>query len=162
MKPIAITSVEISQTYKLLSTYFGFNNDERKAWLPYVTQLVEHWLAAGQIEVFTDDETEAFQAWGRAKDTNSVDGSSPSYTGLHHARVSKNLKKIDPLLVITFEERKTDDGRTKNTVAVIHTMISHNRMFGDRESGIKKDPQAMKALRKDVRAVIDNPELAKS
>lgn len=122
--------------------------------------LVEKWHSEQKIEVFEDDETEEFQAWGRVKDTNTVIGSSPSYTGLYHARVSRNIKRFDPLLVITIEDRQSDDGKIKHMVAVVHTMISHDRMFGDRDSGIKNNPEGMKQLRRDVRNIIDNPALA--
>lgn len=110
-----IKDVIISHDFYLLSDQIGYTADIILDYQQEIQQLVSLWKSKKQVEIYqhyTD------YAYGRIKDTNSTQGSSPYYVGIFHSRVLPDDN--DPLLVLTF----SDD------VLVIRMFADHDELFG--------------------------------
>lgn len=147
MKRVAITSVNLSHCFALLSEQFGYSRQDKIKHVFAVQKLVLEWRNNGYVEIYDSDQ---FKGWARAKDSNSVLGSSPYYVGLFHVHLYDG--HYDPMIVITFEPEKLAEGRVTHHVT-LHCLISHDEMFGPRGQ-VKRDKQTMKCLRQGVRASI--------
>ncbi|TDB48865.1 MULTISPECIES: hypothetical protein [Photorhabdus] len=131
-----ISWVEIHDLFAVISDEIGFiveNYEDELA------DLIDIWAQQGYIEIYTSS---ADCRYGRAKDSNSVPGSSPWYIGLFHVRVVE--AENDPLIVLVFEERG------ENTIASIRFMLDHEDMFGPKNRRIKFDRDAMKRIRRCI------------
>lgn len=110
-----IKDVIISHDFYLLSEKIGYTADIILDYQQEISELVEGWKQAQQVEIYDDNRD---YAYGRIKDTNSTYGSSPFYIGVFHSRVLPDDN--DPLLVLTF----SDD------VMVIRMFADHDELFG--------------------------------
>lgn len=144
-KKIEISKIEISDNFDKTSDYFGYDDDTRDSYDEDVLKWRTHWESKGYIEVSMN-----CSSYPLLKDSNSTEGSSPSYIGLYHAQVDPDY--YNPLIVITF--RNYIIKNEKYEKAVIETLISHADMFGDRTQ--KKDNTILKALKNRNRKVIDD------
>ncbi|MCI0911800.1 hypothetical protein [Pseudomonas putida] len=141
-----ISSVYIHDLFFEISDEIGYDYDTAESYLEHLADLIALWSKQGFIEIYAEN---ADRKWGRIKDSNSVPGSTPWYTGLYHARIVDN-RDNDPLIVVVFEEQSDDD--KMNHVASIRFMLDHSDMFG--EGGEKFSVEKMRQIRRRIDAFI--------
>ncbi len=110
-----IKDVIINHDFYLLSERIGYTADIILDYQQEIEALVQQWKTAKQVEIYTDNKD---YAYGRIKDTNSTNGSSPYYIGVFHSRVLPDDN--DPLLVLTLN----------NDVLVLRMFADHDELFG--------------------------------
>lgn len=151
-KKIYFSKVEIAKKFASSSDTFGFDVEVQESYDDDLVDLQILMEKQGYIEIY-DPHIHGYTAcYPLAKDSNSVPGSSPDYTGLYHVRLQSN-GDVDPLVIVTFQGMMVDQKRYEK--AVIETMITHDVMFGEKGS---KYPALMKSQRKFVRSTLDSPE----
>ncbi|MCU5773869.1 hypothetical protein N5923_09770 [Erwiniaceae bacterium BAC15a-03b] len=121
---------------------------------PGIVNLQMHWEGLGYVEVF-DPAIHSKADYPLVKDSNSVAGSSPEYTGLYHARVLSDGSD-DPLVIVTFKGVVIP--QQQYDAAVIESLITHDVMFLP-VGPLKGNPQAKKKQRIFVCSVIENTEI---
>lgn len=141
-----ITGVYLHDLFFEISDEIGYDYDVAESYLEHLAALIDHWTKQGFIEIYSETVD---RKWGRIKDSNSVAGSTPWYTGLYHARIVDN-RDNDPLVVVVFEEQ-SEDGKV-NHVASIRFMLDHSDMFG--AGGEKFSVEKMKQIRRRIDAFI--------
>lgn len=141
-----ITGVYLHDLFLVISEEIGYTAEIAETYLEHLTDLIELWSNQGFIEIYSET---ADRKWGRIKDSNSVPGSTPWYTGLYHARIVNN-DEHDPLIVVVFEQQD-EDGKVTH-VASIRFMLDHSDMFG--EGGEKFSPEKMKQIRRRIDAFV--------
>ena len=134
-----ITSVEINPDFDEISHFFGFNEETVDSYEEDLLNLQELWLNQGFVLICQHGD---HSCYGMVKDSNSTDGSSPYYIGIHHSRVVSD--HYDPLLIVTFRDEIHQD--VKHTAIVLHTLITHDEMFGTRKH--KYDVNRMRQIRR--------------
>ncbi|WP_052119482.1 hypothetical protein [Gallibacterium genomosp. 1] len=110
-----INDVIISHDFYQLSEKIGYTADIILDYQQEIGQLIQTWKLAKCVEIYQDNSD---YAYGRIKDTNSTDGSSPYYIGVFHSRVLPDDN--DPLLVLTFS----------GDVLMIRMFADHDELFG--------------------------------
>ncbi|MCE0801157.1 hypothetical protein LVQ77_12745 [Buttiauxella sp. S04-F03] len=151
-KKIYFGKVELANKFASSSETFGFDAEVQESYDDDLVDLQILMETQGYIEIY-DPNIHGYTArYPLAKDSNSVPGSSPEYTGLYHMRLQSN-SDVDPLVIVTFQGMIIDQMRYEK--AVIETMITHDVMFG--EKGFK-NPDQIKPLRRFVRSTLDSPE----
>lgn len=147
---IFFNRLELNKIFTDISDELGFSekriNDDY--FLSFLT-LIQIWESQKYVDVYIDNSD---RQYGRAKDSNSVLGSSPFYTGLYHARVVNGCN--DPLVVIKFMPEQFD-----NTLKYlsIRFFIHHDDMFGA-NSAIKNNKAKMRQIRMRVDGYIQRAE----
>ncbi|EMQ4856078.1 hypothetical protein AAIB78_002370 [Morganella morganii] len=151
-KRFYIERVEISNKFATNSDKFGFDEEVQDSYDDDLLDLQERWQQDGFIEIYdeTIHGTKAF--YPLAKDSNSVPGSSPEYTGLYHARLLSTGEN-DPLVIVTFQGVIIDQRQYEK--AVIEAMIDHDLMFLPHK---RKNPADLKSQRKWVRNKLDQDD----
>ncbi|PTU79913.1 hypothetical protein DBO86_06200 [Pseudomonas indoloxydans] len=142
VKKQPIAGVYLHDLFYEISEEIGYTYDVAGSYIDHLTDLIDLWSQQGFIEIYSET---ADRSWGRIKDSNSVPGSTPWYTGLYHARLVKNGEN-DPLVVVVFEEQ--DEGGKVHHVASIRFMLDHSDMFG--EGGEKFSTDKMKQIRRRI------------
>lgn len=151
-KKIYFSKVEIANKFASSSDTFGFDAEVQESYDDDLVDLQTLMETQGYIEIY-DPHVHGYTArYPLAKDSNSVPGSSPEYTGLYHVRLQSN-GDVDPLVIVTFQVMMVDQKCYEK--AVIETMITHDVMFGAK--GFKR-PDQMKSQRGFVRSTLDSPE----
>lgn len=128
-----IKDVIISHDFYLLSEQIGYTADIILDYQLEIEQLVQIWKSAKQVEIYQHNTD---YAYGRIKNTNSTQGSSPYYIGVFHSRVLPDSN--DPLLVLTFS----------NDVLVIRMFADHDELFGTFHE--KSDKSRLKLIKQRI------------
>ena len=137
-----ISGVYLHDLFYEISDEIGYTYEIAETYIDHLTDLIDLWSQQGFVEIYSEN---ADRRWGRIKDSNSVPGSTPWYTGLYHARLVNNSEN-DPLVVVVFEEQ--DENGKVTHVASIRFMLDHSDMFG--EGGEKFSPAKMKQIRRRI------------
>ena len=151
-KRFHIKRVEISNKYATNSEKFGFDEEVQDSYDDDLLNLQERWEEDGFIEVYDETIHGSKASYPLAKDSNSVPGSSPEYTGLYHARLLSTGEN-DALVIVTFQGIIIDQQEYEK--AVIEAMIDHDLMFLPHR---KKNPADLKIQRKWVRTKLDEED----
>jgi len=125
-------SAAIGYTFEIADTY----REDLKA-------LVSLWTEQGFIEIYSENSD---REYGRVKDSNATQNSSPWYIGLYHARLLATGEN-DPLIVIVFET--LDENEQPTTVASLRFMLDHDDMFGA-TAREKFNVDTMRAIRRRI------------
>lgn len=128
-----INDVIISHDFYQLSEQIGYTADIILDYQQEIGQLIQTWKLAKCVEIYQDN---ADYAYGRIKDTNSTDGSSPYYIGVFHSRVLPDDN--DPLLVLTFV----------GDTLVIRMFADHDELFGTFQE--KHNKSKLKAIKQRI------------
>ena len=151
-KKIYFRKVELANKFASSSDTFGFDAEVQESYVDDLVDLQILMENQGYIEIY-DPQIHGYTArYHLAKDSNSVPGSSPDYTGLYHVRLQSN-GDVDPLVIVTFHGMIVDQEHYEK--AVIETMITHDVMFGRRGC---KYPSRVKSQRRFVRSTLDSPD----
>lgn len=151
-KKIFFNKVEIAKKFASSSKTFGFSPDVQESYDDDLVELQMLMEKQKHLEIYDSDIHGYKSYYPLAKDSNSVPGSSPEYTGLYHVRLQSNNAN-DPLVIVTFQGAIINQERYDK--AVIEAMITHDVMFC--EQGFKTR-EKLKVQRKFVRSTLDSPE----
>lgn len=132
-----IKDVIISKDFYRLSEQIGYTTDIILDYQQEIKQLVDLWKSAMQVEIYHQNDD---YAYGRIKDTNSTNGSSPYYIGVFHSRVLPN--DTDPLLVLTFSGDEL----------VIRMFADHDELFGAFSE--KQNQSKLKAIKQRISSLL--------
>jgi hypothetical protein len=144
--------LEIAVKFASTSAKFGYDAEDQQYYEDALLDLQDIWEQQGYIEIY-DPSSHGYSAhYPLAKDSNSVAGSSPDYTGLYHARLLKT-GEVDPLVIVTFQGMIVVQQRYER--AVIEALIYHDLMFLPMG---QKTPQNKKKQREWVRHNLDSSD----
>ena len=151
--------LEVARKFASTSKKFGFDESVQKSYDDDLLNFIEEWEGQGYVEIHDPAFHGRKAIYPLAKDSNLVEGSSPEYTGLYHARLLSDGSD-DPLLIVTFQGMIVDQASYEK--AVIEAMIDHDWMFLSIEEKKRlrgeKLKAAFKARRQRVRETLEEDE----
>ncbi|MGP5513688.1 hypothetical protein [Pseudomonas helleri] len=143
VKRQTISGVYLHDLFFEISEAIGYTFEIADTYREDLKALVSLWTEQGFIEIYSENSD---RAYGRVKDSNSAQNSSPWYIGLYHARLLATGED-DPLIVIVFETLDEDEQPT--VVASLRFMLDHDDMFGAKGRE-KFNVETMRAIRRRI------------